>query len=981
MTMVSSARRLTSFAPHTRQDASITVATIPDALLTHEFEIFTTYKTFYCTITAAARDLNTSRLHAATTTQPIRHALPGTAPETNMASIFTFDPDPPRVSSPWATPHSGDHSETRKPPIGATPLPSKPSNRGSEEDGSAKTQTNGLDYTGIKRLEAEPQEGPTEYKLHLLLRRRRSFTRASTGQQGHHVSGSLRRTDIPVPVPAGRSVSDSGLLPETPPLLASTQSKQHRLEQLTTQLLWRLQQSCSHHISSSTGSIMPHFPDVSQLSTPEMPQRLLPGLEESQGALYEIGVADDGTIVGLAEDEMEESLNNLRAMAASLGCGVEVQRRVPVGDCEWLDYAGTPQQKTQSSQLWVAEALVRPEQHLVDYTRKFRENAQPAGVTPTPGRLEADGIINESHTVTEQLRVSVTGATMSGKSSLLGTLSTATLDNGRGKSRLGLLKHRHEIASGMTSSVTQELIGYSDDIQGANTTATHAISYGSGDVSSWADIHAAVESAEQGRLVFLSDSAGHPRFRRTTVRGIVGWQPHWTLLCVPADDTDDSSGKIGASPTSEELLGPAAADFDLSHAHLQLCLALELPLVIVITKYDLATKAGLRQTLSKLLSVLKEAGRRPCIISDTSPSVLEADLHDVSATDFHEAGTIVKLLQDSLLAAVPVILTSAVKGSGIQKLHAFLRQLPVPSQPSPPPPTSPSPLFYIEDVYSVRASTSTNRSAIIGGYLRYGSLAIGSELVLGPYPIDTTSDDSDSSNGRQPPRKSLLPTSRSFPGALASKASRNAGLRHQQAEWRRVCITSLRNLRLPVRVLHAGQVGTMGITPVDSPAMVHTPSIQRIRKGMVLAARESTARKVIAVRFEGKQACGVRGCAVGSAVVVYINSVRASSKVLSVSTAGGIASASATAPIDNNNEDTEDGFGFNFDDESVAASAQPSPEATLVKFQFLAAREFVEMGARVLVMPGGGPGLSGGNERGAKGLAGLEGFVGKLVDE
>lgn len=155
-------------------------------------------------------------------------------------------------------------------------------------------------------------------------------------------------------------------------------------------------------------------------------------------------------------------------------------------------------------------------------------------------------------------------------------------------------------------------------------------------------------------------------------------QPHWTLLCIPADNTDDSSGKIGASPTSQDLLGPAAADLDLSQAHIQLCLDLQLPLVIVITKYDLATKAGLRQTLSKLLSTLKETGRRPCIISDPSSSVLEADLRKISAEDLHEADKIVRLLEDSPLTAVPIILTSAVKGTGINKLHAFLRQLPIP---------------------------------------------------------------------------------------------------------------------------------------------------------------------------------------------------------------------------------------------------------------------------------------------------------------
>jgi GTPase len=261
--------------------------------------------------------------------------------------------------------------------------------------------------------------------------------------------------------------------------------------------------------------VIPQFPDDARLSAPEMPQRLLPGLEESNGALYEIGVADDGTIVGLAEDEMEESLNNLRAMAASLGCGVEVMRRVPVGDCEWIEDFGTPQQRVVRSQLLVAEALVRPEQYLVDHSKNAQQDATDDALETGASDM---ALARESQRVTEQMRVSVTGGTMSGKSTLLGTLSTATLDNGRGKSRLSLLKHRHEIASGMTSSVTQELIGYRDEGDHSQVT-----SYGSGDIDSWIDIHAAVESAENGRLVFLSDSAGHPRFRRTTVRGIVGW--------------------------------------------------------------------------------------------------------------------------------------------------------------------------------------------------------------------------------------------------------------------------------------------------------------------------------------------------------------------------------------------------------------------------------------------------------------------------
>ncbi|KAF2466721.1 uncharacterized protein BDR25DRAFT_74290 [Lindgomyces ingoldianus] len=911
-----------------------------------------------------------------------------------MASIFTFDPDPPRVSSPWSTPPPDARPNHAIPQDSAT-IPSRAVTAAAHRAFPNPVSVD-EDYSGITRLEAEPQEGPTEYKLHLLLRRRRSFTRTSTGR---HISGSLRRTEPPASSSVSRSVSEAGLLSNTPPPLSSTQARQHRLEQLTTQLLWRLQQSCPYHISSSTDLVLPHLAGEANLSAPAVPRQLLPGLEESKGALYEIGVADDGSFVGLAEDEMEESLNNLRAMAASLGCCVDILRMVAVGDCEWVE--DLLQQSVKSGKLWVAEAFIRPDQNLIDQ-EDAKEGQKDSSISPPTPALSVPPSVaatNDFPRCTQQLRISLTGATMSGKSSLLGSLSTATLDNGRGKSRLSLLKHRHEIVSGMTSSVTQELIGYQDvNDQNGTRTSAQVVSYGAGNVSSWVDIHA---TAEGGRLVFISDSAGHPRFRRTTVRGLVGWDPHWTLLCIPADNTEDSSGRIGASTTSQEVLGPGAADVDLSQTHLQLCLNLGLPLLVIITKLDLANKPGLRQTLAKVLSALKDARRKPCFVSDTPGSVSEADLNVVSADDLLEAGRVVETLESDPLALVPIIFTSAVKGSGINKLHAFLRELPLPAIPEPLG-DSPRTLFYIEDIYSnipapskplsLSASTSSDRSAVVGGHLCYGTLHVGHELLLGPYPVDTVSDDSDSGSGRRstPPshshRNSPVPTSRSFPGALHKGQAGNSALRsrsygqERNAEWRRVRITSLRNLRLPVRSLHAGQVGTIGVVPLDLP--IASPTVVRIRKGMVLIDGAAKANRVIAVRFLGANAEAVKSLTVGSAVVAYVASVRASAKVVSVASETTSMNANTTAPeTPEDDEDGSFGFGFDDDDTSLGTLADTAAAAsTVVTFQFIASREFVEVGAKVLVLPGGGPGLFGGNERGEKGVAALEGFVGRVIE-
>jgi hypothetical protein len=431
-----------------------------------------------------------------------------------MASIFSFDPDPPRVSSPWLTPTDSPKPSTPQPRDGATSSATVPP--------SAQLQ----DY-GVTRLEAEPQEGPMEYKLHLLLRPRRTYSTSSTGSL---ISGSQQHKQ---PQSNPSLPHDSG-----PTLAASNQSRQHRLEQLTTQLLWRLQQSSPYHASSTSDLVLPKLPEAAEsLETPSRPGKLLAGLEESRGALYEIGVSDDGTFVGLTKDEMDESLTNLRAMAASLGCNVEVVRMVLVGDCEWHEAvdsalpvsqfakrrpgparfpAGHGDSLRHQAELWVAEALVSPDLSSRQPTQRPELKSPFHQETPPPVRTDNNSgkVVLEAHEATEQLRMTLTGPTTSGKSSLLGTLSTATLDNGRGKSRLSLLKHRHEIVSGVTSSVAQELIGYKDE---------KVVNFASGNVTSWTDIHAA---AENGRLVFVSDSAGHPRYRRTTVRGLIGWAPH-----------------------------------------------------------------------------------------------------------------------------------------------------------------------------------------------------------------------------------------------------------------------------------------------------------------------------------------------------------------------------------------------------------------------------------------------------------------------
>lgn len=908
-----------------------------------------------------------------------------------MASVFTFDSDPPSVSSPWPT-----HPTTNgRAGLGA---------EASVHAGRDMPLVMELAEYGITRLESEPQEGPTEYKLHLLLRPRRSFVASSTLQlvSGSHQSksGSVRLD----------SQSDPKLIRPSPSPKPSRQSKQNRLQNLTTQLLWRLQQSSPYHSSSRSGLVVPMLPqDRIKVAVADGPDGLPPGLEESQGALYEIGVSDDGAFVGLTEDELEESLSTLRAMAFSLGCKVEVLRKVVVGDCHWfedLQPTSGLTRKLRHDNLFVAEALVTPcfgVEKQEDFARSLQSD--DVGVSKFQS-VATDDEVAQVESETEQLRISLTGSTTSGKSSLLGTLSTSTLDNGRGKSRLSLLKHRHEIVSGISSSVTPELIGYQDsssrDGDGISS-CTNVINYATGNVSSWDDIHSA---SEPGRLVLVTDSAGHPRYRRTMMRGLISWAPHWTICCVAADGDGDRNSRASLTAFSHGILGSAANDDDLSKTHLHLCLKLKLPLVVVITKLDLASKKGLRETLNGILSTLKAAGRHTHIlpittVPDQDPLIQSLGVDDEGAVKRAMASSD----KDEIRRLVPIVLTSAVNGTGISQLHALLRHLPIfnPGRKAPSQASdgnlAPNILFHVDEVFTRSESHMESNpsvpkpgtSTVLSGHLRYGEVSIGDHVLVGPFTVDAPFEDARKVDmhrvGACPHNikgsyRNLKTTLQDYQPSSEEDAVGAFRGSVVASAWRKVRVESLRNLRLPVRRLLAGQVGTVGISwghGEKTAEEVASTSRYRLRKRMVMIDSPPASADRLPVTHGGFCASfdenNTLSAIPGSIVIVYIASIRTATKILSIGLQPNAAKSN------------EDGLCFDDDasdgDGGVAILDPSSNRSQEVTFRFLASREWIELGAMVLVMPEGGGGGSGSSPapggKGHCGSEGLDGFVGRVT--
>jgi hypothetical protein len=198
-------------------------------------------------------------------------------------------------------------------------------------------------------------------------------------------------------------------------------------------------------------------------------------------------------------------------------------------------------------------------------------------------------------------------------------------------------------------------------------------------------------------------------------------------------------------------------------------------------------------------------------------------------------------------------------------------------------------------------------------------------------------------------------------------------------------------------MLYPGQVGTIGLV-FDSTN--EKALFSRLKKGMIVAIPGRHMVETGLQAATGFSACfddgDINSVSPGSLVVVYIGelfhregketyanspipaSVRATAKVLRLEPHAEIDRTSSVTT-----DDADNVFGLDDVDEEPPEPAPlifGSDGITNVTFELLNNREWIELGSQVLVMPGGGLGLYSGSERGEKGIAGLEGFVGKVME-
>lgn len=149
--------------------------------------------------------------------------------------------------------------------------------------------------------------------------------------------------------------------------------------------------------------------------------RLLEGHGE---ALFDLGLEDNGDPMGFSRADWDFALARVEKAAADVGadCRVLMTRNVEGGG----DVEVGPANAKDTS---VSGKLI---------VRK-----KPDSV---------DDVI--------ETRIAVVGNVDAGKSTMLGVLVKGGLDDGRGKMRVNLFRHKHEIESGRTSSVGMEIMGF-----------------------------------------------------------------------------------------------------------------------------------------------------------------------------------------------------------------------------------------------------------------------------------------------------------------------------------------------------------------------------------------------------------------------------------------------------------------------------------------------------------------------------------------
>lgn len=358
-------------------------------------------------------------------------------------------------------------------------------------------------------------------------------------------------------------------------------------------------------------------------------------IEEGHGeTVFEVGFENNGDSMDLTRDEWDVSIKRIRAAAAKVRA-----------DCQML------------------------------LTKNVGGEAEAESVNEKENSCTGKVLIRQSPATVEDVietRIAVVGNVDAGKSTMLGVLVKGGLDDGRGKARVNLFRHKHEIESGRTSSVGMEIMGF-------DTMGKVVASDVPGRKLSWEEI-----GKRSAKVISFTDLAGHERYLRTTVFGLLSSSPNYCLLMVAANN-----GLIG-----------------MSKEHLGIALALNVPVMVVITKIDICPPQILAQTITQITRILKSPGARkiPIFIKNRQECI-------DTATQFVSQ------------RICPIFQVSNVTGESLDLVRTFLNILPHYGHYD----ANAAFEFHINDTFSVPFV-----GTVVSGIVKSGVVHAGDTVLVGP---------------------------------------------------------------------------------------------------------------------------------------------------------------------------------------------------------------------------------------------------------
>jgi elongation factor 1-alpha len=204
------------------------------------------------------------------------------------------------------------------------------------------------------------------------------------------------------------------------------------------------------------------------------------------------------------------------------------------------------------------------------------------------------------------IKICIGGSVDAGKSTTIGVLTRNINDDGRGYARSLILKSKHELESGRTSQLSFNYIKYN----------------------------------ELKKNITLVDLAGHERYLKTTLYGILGSFVDYGIIIIGSN--------MGVNRITEE--------------HLSILLYLKLPIMILLTKTDMTPKDVYEKTRLQIKKLF-------------NGKMFKRELNFID-NDENLINYIKKIQDNDHYQSIPILSISCKTGKNIEHIHEIFKNLP-----------------------------------------------------------------------------------------------------------------------------------------------------------------------------------------------------------------------------------------------------------------------------------------------------------------